>query len=64
MKKSSKNNIYIYIYIYQLVCLESRFAVCSDSNRHRFASISNRTIRIKAKSRSIAAKALILLCHM
>ena len=27
-------------------CLESRFAVCSDSNRHRFTAISNRTIRI------------------
>ena len=30
----------------ELRCLESRFAVRSDSNRHRFAAISNPTIRI------------------
>ena len=29
-----------------LRCLESRFVVRSDSNRHRFAAISNSTIRI------------------
>ena len=29
----------------KLRCLESRFAVRSDSNRHRFAAISNRTIK-------------------
>ena len=41
-------------------CLESRFAVRSDSNRHRFAAISNRAIRIaRPKTHRIDVAALL-----
>ena len=44
---------------FYLRCLESRFAACSDSNRHRFAAISNRMIRIAGpKTFRIAIKVL------
>ena len=43
-----------------LVCLESQFAVHNESNCHRFAAISNRTIRIaRSKTVRIAVKALL-----
>ena len=43
-----------------LRCLELRFAVRNDSNRHRFAAISNRTIRIaRPKPVRVAVKALL-----
>ena len=43
-------------------CLESPFAVRSDSNRHWRAAIYNRTIRIaRPKAIRIAVKALLLL---
>ena len=43
-----------------LRCLESRIAVRGDSNRHRFAAISNHTIRIaRPKTVQIAVQALL-----
>ena len=43
-----------------LRCLESRFAVRSDSHRHRFTAISNRAIRIaRPKTVRIAVTALL-----
>ena len=45
-----------------LRCLESRFAVRSGSNRHRFAAISNRTVRTaRPKTVRIAVKVLLIL---
>ena len=50
--------------IYGFRCLESRVAVRSDSNRHRFAAISNRTIRAaRPKTVRIAGKALLFFYH-
>ena len=44
-----------------LRCFESRFVVRNDSNRHRFAAISNRMIRTeRPKTVRVAVKALVL----
>ena len=43
-------------------CLESWFVFRSDSNRHRFAAITDRTIRVaRPKTVRIAVKALLLI---
>ena len=47
------------LFFLHLSCLESQFAVRSDSNRHWFAAISHGTIRIaRPKTVRIAGEAL------